>query len=360
MNPDQKNKLMHNFDPNGVGRAGSLFGLPFDQETSEIVVIPVPWDVTTSFNDGASRGPEAILKVSSQIDLFIPSIPDAWKLGITMLPIEPEWKSKNSEVRKHAVEYIKKLDGSSTQLSDEDAAHICQNINLLSDKLNDWVFDKSKEILIANKIPVVLGGDHSSPYGLMKAISQSHEDFGVLQIDAHADLRPSYQGFTYSHASIMHNLLKLDHVTKLVMVGIRDYCHQEQQIMDDDPRIVSYNDASMARERFEGRLWRDQVDQIIESLPAHVYVTLDIDGLEHSFCPSTGTPVPGGLSYHQLIYLLEKLMISGRKIIAFDLCEVSGAGTEWDAIVGSSLLYYMANITAVTQKIQNHNLCQVT
>lgn len=352
MKSHHKNRLIHNFDPNGVGQAGKLFGLPFDEESSQIVVIPVPWDVTTSFNDGASLGPEAVLKVSSQIDLYLPRIPDAWKLGITMLPIESEWILENNKARKYAVEYIKFLEGSPTKLSNEDIINIPQNINQLSKKMNDWVYAKSKEILRANKIPVVLGGDHSSPFGLMKAISKSCKEFGVLQIDAHADLRPSYEGFEFSHASIMHNLLNFENVTKLVQVGIRDFCEQEQDEMKNDPRIVTYYDASMARERFEGKLWSYQVAQIIESLPDNVYVTLDIDGLEQSFCPSTGTPVPGGLSYNQLIYLFEKLMDSGKKILAFDICEVSGAGSEWDAIVCSRVLYNLANFTAITQNLQ--------
>lgn len=348
---NRKKKLINSFDPNGVGQTGKLFGLPFDEETSEIVVIPVPWDVTTSFNDGASRGPEAILKVSSQIDLCLPHIPDAWKFGITMMPIDESWTYENHEARKLAIEYIKYLEGASSHLSDEDIQQIKQKVNLLSSKLNDWVYAKSKKLLNDNKIPVVLGGDHSSPFGLMKAISESYEEFGVLQIDAHADLRPSYEGFEYSHASIMHNLLKLKNVTKLIQVGIRDFCEQEQVEMENDKRIITFYDARLAKERYEGISWSYQVAQIIESLPDTIYVSVDIDGLEQSFCPSTGTPVPGGLTFNQLLYLLEILMKTDKKIIAFDICEVSGTGVEWDAIVGARLLYNLANITAVTQKL---------
>lgn len=352
MKSHNRNSLIDNFDPNGVGQAGRLFGLPFDVDSAQVVVIPVPWDVTSSFTDGASLGPEAILRVSPQIDLFMPLIPDAWKLGITMLPIDADWLQENNKARKYVIEYNRYLEGSSSQLSCEDIIDIRKNINMLSVKIIDWVYGKSKEILNANKIPVVLGGDHSAPFGLMRAISESSEEFGVLQIDAHADLRPSYAGFEFSHASIMHNLLKFENVTKLVQVGIRDFCEQEKDQMNNDPRIETYYDALMARERFEGKSWGYQVEQIIESLPDNLYVTVDIDGLEQSFCPSTGTPVPGGLSYNQLMYLFEKLLGSGKKIHAFDICEVSGAGSEWDAIVGSRLLYNLANYTAVTQNLQ--------
>ena len=253
------------------------------------------------------------------------------------------------------MENIKFLEGDLIQVSGNDIDLVIKNVNILSKKINDWVFAKSKDILLADKIPVVLGGDHSSPFGLMKAISESYDQFGVLQIDAHADLRPSYQGFEFSHASIMHNLLKFENISKLVQVGIRDFCAQEHDIMTSDPRIITFYDASIARERFEGVLWSSQVERIIESLPDAIYITLDIDGLEPLYCPSTGTPVPGGLSYNQLIYLFEKLMDAGKKVISFDICEVSGAKEEWDAIVGSRILYNLANITAVTQNMLQYN-----
>lgn len=349
-----KKKLIKKFDPNGVGQAGKLFGLPFTSETSEIVVIPVPWDVTTSFKDGASLGPKAVLDVSSQIDLFIRRIPDAWKLGLYMLPIDENWISKNEQARSYAVEYIKQLEGEQVQLSDKDVDLILRNINILSEKINEWVCEKSNEIIKDNKIPVVLGGDHSSPFGLMKAISENYSDFGVLQIDAHADLRPAYEGFKYSHASIMHNLLTFSNVTKLVQVGIRDYCEQESQLMEEDSRISTFYDEAMAKERFEGVSWSVQVEAIISSLPDNIYISLDVDGLEQQFCPNTGTPVPGGLSYTQLIYLFEAIMESEKKIISFDICEISGINNGWDAIVGSRLLYYLANITAVTHKLLQH------
>lgn len=350
-----KKKLIKRFDPNGVGQIGKLFGLPFDQETSEIVVIPVPWDVTTSFKDGASLGPKAVLNVSPQIDLFMSNIKDAWKLGICMLPIDDDWINNNNQARKFSAEYIKSLEGGSVQLSDKEVDLILHNINVLSKKINDWVFAKSIEILNEGKTPVVLGGDHSSPYGLMKAIAENNDEFGVLQIDAHADLRPSYEGFHHSHASIMHNLLEFKNVTKLVQVGIRDYCEQERIVMDSDPRIHTFYDSAIARAIYEGTTWSKQVDDIINLLPDRIYVTLDIDGLEQIYCPSTGTPVPGGLSYNQLIYLFERIMDADKEIISFDICEIAGSNGDWDAIVGSRLLYNLANITATTKKLLEKN-----
>ncbi len=347
----EKKKLLKKIDPNGVGIVGKLFGLPFDTNTSEIIVIPVPWDVTASFNDGASMGPKAILDVSSQIDLFLKRIPDAWQLGITMLPFDDAWVTKNNQARKFAIEYIKYLEGATNELSEKGKGIILHNINLLSEKINKWVFSQSMKVIDSGKIPVVLGGDHSAPFGLMQAISKSNGEFGVLQIDAHADLRPAYGGFKFSHASIMHNLLSLDNVSKLVQVGIRDYCQQEFDVMESDSRITTFYDADLAAQQFDGVLWSNQVNQIISSLPDLIYISLDIDGLEQSYCPNTGTPVSGGLTYNQLVYLFEKIMESDKKILAFDICEVSSTSGGWDAIVGSKLLYNLANITAVTQKL---------
>lgn len=355
MSSYRKKKLIKKFDPNGIGQVGKLFGLPFDQDNSEIVVIPVPWDVTTSFKDGTSLGPKAVLNASSQIDLFMERIPDAWKLGISMLPIDDEWITKNNQARKFAVEYIKFLEGEKVELTDEYIDIILQNINVLSKKINDWVYGKSIELFEAGKIPVVLGGDHSSPFGLLKAISEKHEDFGVLQIDAHADLRPAYEGFKFSHASSMYNLLKFNNVSRLVQVGIRDYCEKENAVMQEDSRIITFFDSKLAREQFEGKTWSDQVDQILEVLPNDIYITVDIDGLDHIYGLETGTPVPGGLSYNQLIYLFERIMESGKQIVSFDICEISGKKDEWDAIVGARILYNLANITAVSKKLLEYN-----
>lgn len=346
-----KKKQIKKFNPNGVGQKGTLFGLPFTPETAEIIVIPVPWDVTTSFNDGASLGPKAILDASPQIDLFMPHIPKAWQMGISMLPIDEEWMENNNRARKFAAQYIKHLEGENIKLEDKEVNVIIKNINALSGNINDWVYNKSMEVLDAGKIPVVLGGDHSSPYGLMKAIDSRHDSFGVLQIDAHADLRKSYEGFSHSHASIMYNILKLDHVNNLVQLGIRDFCKQEHDLMNSDDRIVTFLDHDIKEQIFEGVLWSSIVNQVIDKLPDEIYITLDIDGLDPSLCPRTGTPVPGGLSFDQLIFFFDKIAQSGKRIIGFDICEVSGSQGEWDAIVGSRILYYLANITGATNKL---------
>ena len=126
-------------------------------------------------------------------------------------------------------------------------------------------------------------------------------------------------------------------------------------MIKEDSRIFTFFDSTLARERYEGKTWGEQVDRIIAILPDNIYVTIDVDGLEHTYSLGTGTPVPGGLSYNQLIYLLERIKESGKKIISFDICEVYGNLNDWDAIVGSRLLFNLANITAVTQKLLDYH-----
>lgn len=346
-----RKKIIKNFDPNGVGQQGKLFGLPFSPENSRMVVIPVPWDVTASFSDGASLGPKAVLDVSPQIDLCMPKIRDAWKLGLSMLPIDDSWILKNNQARKYAFDYIQKLEGAEVELSDKETRVIVQNINMLSENINAWVYQKSISIFEQDKIPVVLGGDHSSSFGLMRAIKERFPETGLLQIDAHADLRPAYEGFEYSHASIMYNALEKLKYNSITQVGIRDFCDQEYELMQSHPAIHTYFDADLSEASFTGVNWATKVKEIISGLPDQIYISLDVDGLQQSYCPDTGTPVPGGLSFNQLIYLLECIGKSGKIIVSFDVCEISGKNDSWNAIVGSKILYNLANITAATQSL---------
>jgi agmatinase len=171
---------------------------------------------------------------------------------------------------------------------------------------------------------------------------------GVLHVDAHADLRVAYEGFTRSHASIMHNVLAdLPEVAKLVQVGLRDLSEEEHERTRTDRRVAAFFDADLAREKLEGMSFARLVDPIVEALPRQVYVSFDVDGLDPALCPSTGTPVPGGLSFHEASYLLRRVVESGRTIVGFDLDEVApGAeGDEWPANVGARLLYKLVGWT---------------
>lgn len=333
------------YDPNGVGQAnGKLFGLPFEIEEASVVIIPVPWDVTVSYAGGCSVGPQAILDASPQLDLCDADLEKAWNIGISMLPIDTKWLQRSKELRKKSEKYIYWLENGEIEAKRAVMEAIRDEINEKNSFLLDWVTASSRLNLQKSKIVGILGGDHSSPLGLINALSDNYSAFGILQIDAHMDLRQAYEGFTLSHASIMFNALQIPAVKQLTQVGIRDYCEAEALLSATDPRITVFYDRQIQRNGFTGMSWERQCETIVSSLPADVYVSFDIDGLDPVLCPNTGTPVPGGLQFEQAMYLIEQLVKSGRKIIGFDLCEVApGKKDEWDANVGARVLYRLAN-----------------
>jgi agmatinase len=335
------------FDCNGPGVAGNLFGLPFTTEQAELIVVPVPWEVTVSYHSGTAKGPKAILDASAQIDLSIKEIPDAWKLGISQLPILADLQDESMKLRELAIKHIQFLESGQKP---EPANPVVAKINEACENLNIYVKSTTQKLLREKKMVGLVGGDHSTPLGFLRALSEQHDRFGILQIDAHADLRKAYEGFQYSHASIMFNALKLPSVGRLVQVGIRDYCDEELNVMDRSMgRVKTYFDQDIKEHLFEGKSWSMVCEQIIKDLPELVYISFDIDGLNPKLCPNTGTPVPGGLEFEQAIYLIKKLVRYGKKIIGFDLNEVAPGTDDWDANVGARLLYQLSNWMAVSQ-----------
>ncbi len=229
-----------------------------------------------------------------------------------------------------------------------------REINAGCAQMCDWVHGQARAILQRGQIPAVLGGDHSSPEGNIRAISEATGGkFGVLHFDAHADLRFEYQGFERSHASIMNNVMKAPwKPEKLVQVGIRDFSEEEYKLISTTDSIETFFDANLKRALFEGETWAAICARVISGLPKQVYVSFDIDGLSPEYCPHTGTPVPGGLGYDQALYLLRTLVESGRKIVGFDLNEVAPSANEadeWDGNVGARLLYKLCGWTVVSQ-----------
>lgn len=321
------------FDPNSpAGATGGIYGLPFDTSDAQVVIVPVPWDVTVSYHDGAARGPAAVFAASSQVDLYDPAVPDAWKIGLAMDEMPREVATRG---RKHRVQALK---------------HQCAAVNTASEWLNSWVERRTGQWLDAGQLVALLGGDHSTPLGFMRALAARHDSFGILQIDAHADLRHAYEGFTCSHASIMTNALTVPAVRALVQVGIRDYCDEEAAVIAAEPRVTTFFDRDLKRARFEGATWAKQCKGIVATLPKKVYLSFDIDGLDPKLCPHTGTPVAGGFEVEEVLYLVEAVVRSGRTIIGLDLNEVAPGpkGDDWDANVGARLLYRLCNLMAAS------------
>jgi agmatinase len=342
--------LIANFDPNGAGSGDNIYGLPFTAEEASLIILPVPWEVTVSYSAGTAGAPQAIFDASFQVDLYDPNVKDAWKLGIAMDSIDNELHDRSSTLRELAEEYISMfVEGVKPEESPR-MMEIRQQIEDAGLVMNHQVKTKALHFIDSGKKVAVLGGDHSTPLGLIEALAERNSEFAILQIDAHADLRIAYEGFEFSHASIMYNALKIPQVKQLVQVGIRDYCESELDLINASPNITTFFDHDMKRQMFEGKNWASITEDIINKLPEKVYISIDIDGLDPRFCPNTGTPVPGGMEYDQVLYLIEKLVRSKRSIIGFDLNEVAPGDDEWDANVAARLLYRVANLALVSGK----------
>lgn len=346
-----KEEKIKNFDANGIGQLNDgMFGLPFTLDECETVLIPVPWEVTVSYGGGTAEGPQAILNASYQVDLYDPIIEDAWKKGIGMDEISAEVKEKSLALRQSAEKYIDAL-AQGTDENDAALKKVSAQIKQECLWLNNWVKTRVLHFLNKNKYVGLIGGDHSTPLGMMEALATKFDNFCVLQIDAHADLRDAYEGFEFSHASIMYNALKIKQVEKLVQVGIRDYCEEELNLINNsNGRIKTFFDRDIKYAQYNGDSWNRICDRIIKELPQNIYLSFDIDGLDPKLCPHTGTPVAGGFETEQILFLLEKVVKSGRKIIAFDINEVTPGpeGDEWDANVAARLLYRIANMAAMS------------
>jgi agmatinase len=341
------------FDPNSVSLvSNNVFGLPFSEEDAAVVLLPVPWEVTVSYTHGTARGPEQIFRASHQVDLFDADVKDGWKRGFFMREQDKQLLLRSDYLRKEAELYLKFL---------TEGGDICDNgflkktlvdVNTGTKLMNEWVYSQTMNLLNKGKLVGLVGGDHSTPLGYFKAIGEKKGDFGILQIDAHCDLRNGYEGFQYSHASIMYNALnEVPQLKKLVQVGIRDFCEEElNYVRNSNGRVTTFFDKEIKTRQYEGDTWRAICDDIIDALPEQVYISFDIDGLDPKLCPHTGTPVPGGFETEQLFYLFKKVIDSGRKLIGFDLNEVSTSHDEWDANVGARVLFKLCNLLVYSNK----------
>lgn len=343
---------LKSFDPNGVGvDNGNYFGLPSTPEESALVLISAPWDVTVSYGAGTANAPDAIIEASTQLDLFDAAAPDAWRQGIATAPVDYSLLELSAQLRRDAERVIEHLEEGGNA-EDESIQRKVRRINEGCQTMNENLYEQAREWLTRGKLVGLVGGDHSTPYGVVRALAERHPKFGILHIDAHCDLRIAYEGFEYSHASIMHNVLRdMPQVERLVEVAVRDFCDQEYNRAQTDERIIMFDDRQLAEAAFAGSTWQEQCRRIVEKLPHEVYVSFDIDGLSPDLCPHTGTPVPGGLTFREATYLLEEVVRSGRRIIGFDVVEVTPKPEErTDEIVGARILYKLCGLTLKSNK----------
>jgi len=329
---------MTEFEPDAPADTQHVFGMPHGRDEARTIVIPVPFDATASYRRGAMAAPAGVRSASHQVDLHHIELGEVWRHGVFMEAVGYDPVGDWNSAATRAVDRYR-LDGDPDALAEA---------NRIGGELTEWVQRRAREVLDSARIPAVLGGDHSVALGAIRAGLDAYPEAGVLQIDAHLDLRPAYEGFEYSHASVMYNLMQSDQApSPLVQVGVRDVGSAEWAFAVQHPSVVTWSDRDLMSLAAAGQNWLQVCENILESLPDDVWISIDVDGLDPALCPNTGTPVPGGLGWGQLCMLLTQVYESGRRIIGFDLCEV-GAG-EWDCIVGARILYELAALAACSQ-----------
>ncbi len=344
------------FDPEGAGcPEGSIFGLPFTADECSVVLLPVPWEATVSYGRGTAKGPRAIRAASAQLDLFDPGLlphglGQPWQWGIHLCAEDPQIRALGERASAQARPIIE----AGGVLGDDPGLHAAlAQVDAHGARLDGWVREQVEALLATESIVGVVGGDHSVSLGAIEAHAARWPGLGILHVDAHADLRVAYEGFERSHASVMHNVLKrCDGVARLVQVGVRDLSAAEYERSQSDPRVITHLEGPMRDRMMAGTPYADVVREIVDALPQHVYVSFDIDGLDPALCPSTGTPVPGGLGFVEAQALLAAVLASGRTVVGFDLVEVAPSGRpddEWDANVGARILYRLCGVALASR-----------
>ncbi len=312
----------------------TIFGLPHTEENTELIIIPVPWDLTCSFRRGTAKAYEKIYEFSFQIDLYNAETPDKWQKGIflakpneTIVKLNEELKPKVDLLREKLYKNIQ-------------APELSREINTANEKAFAELQEQIRKYVQKNKKIALLGGEHSITYNAVKVLAESHKEFSIVQIDAHADLRNSYETLKYSHASVMNNILSIPEVKKIVNLGVRDYSHEEAERIKNDVRLYAPDFKAIRYELLAGESWKNVVEKFLQNIPTEdVYITFDIDGLDVPYCSGTGTPVPNGLTFAEALFFLREIA-KHKNIIGFDLCEVAASdGNDLNYIIATHLLY---------------------
>ncbi len=340
-------------DPNAVAvHNGQIFGLDVSFDDSNIIVQSIPWDVTTSYQAGTRLGPNHIIEASYQLDLVSPLLKNASDIKLHTLNQNPDWDNQSQELRQKAEIFLNFLEKGGDSAKSAPMSQILELINKQSELLSEDFFKQTQTHLSNNKKVLTLGGDHSVSLGPIKAYANKYKNLSVLHFDAHADLRPAYEGFKESHASIMYNVINQTTISNLVQVGIRDVSEGEVELIKSNSKITTYFDWDLKKNQCQGMSWDEQCSAIIKNLNKHVYISFDIDGLDPKLCPNTGTPVAGGLEIWQVTHLLDRLLRSGHIIVGADLVEVApdlrSLDNQWNGNVGARVAFLLVCALAST------------
>ncbi|WBL22836.1 MULTISPECIES: agmatinase [unclassified Zunongwangia] len=256
-------------------------------DEAKVVLIPVPYDGTSTWQKGADKGPDAFLEASENMELYdIETRSEVYKKGIYLAPPVTEDASP--------------------------------------EKMVEAVYKTTKNYIAQDKFVTLFGGEHSISIGSIKAFNESFADLTVVQLDAHADLRAEYEGSKCNHACAMHEASKN---TNLVQVGIRSMDISETDHMDENQVYFGHD------------LYEDWMDDAIGQMTPNVFITIDLDAFDPSILPSTGTPEPGGLFWYETLEFL-KLMFKKKNVVGFDIVELCPNKDEKSSDFLAAKLYY--------------------
>ena len=256
-------------------------------DDAKVVLIPVPYDGTSTWGKGADKGPDAFLEASENMELFdIETRTEVYKKGVYLAPPVTE--------------------------------------NSSPEKMVEAVHKTVKNYIKQEKFVTIFGGEHSISIGTIRAFNESFEDLTVVQIDAHADLRPEYEGTTCNHACAVHEASKK---TNLIQVGIRSMDISEMDHMDENQVYWAHD------------LYEDWMDDAIGQMTPNVFITIDLDAFDPSILPSTGTPEPGGMFWYETLEFL-KLMFKKKNVVGFDIVELNPNKNERSSDFLAAKLYY--------------------
>lgn len=261
-------------------------GMPEQDFTrAHIVLIPAPYDATTTYKSGSREGPLAILQASMQLD-------EPWG--------ETEWHPVVAEQFFYTFEHALALYGGSTR----------EHLTSLQKFIGE-------DVVAHDKVPFLIGGEHSLTYASVAALHEKHEDFSILDFDAHPDLRPDYHGDPYSHSAVMRRCFELGDKVSLTEVGIRS-------VDRDVQKYIAAEEGKNTREKSLNIFYAPEVpvEKIAATLKKKVYISIDLDVFDHAFMPAVGTPQPGGLGWYQVLGLLEHV-IARHEIIGMDVVELA-------------------------------------
>ena len=332
--------------------SGYYFRDNTSSDEAKLVVVSVPWSVTSDYGHGAAYTPDAIIEVSNRKDLYDIRRDISYYGAVATAEIDYNIQECSGRLGHEAERIALSIEESDT-IGERTLSRI-ERVNIGFGEMQASVYRQVRRIAKSGKQVAVVGGDQSVAFGAVKALSEYHKSIGVLNIDAHADLKQENVPYIYSHTTVMRNIAEeLPHVERIVGVGVRDIAHDELAFASANDKIKLFFSEELAARRFEGETWGKICDELCEALPEKVYISFDIDALKIEFCHNTNAPVPGGMTFDEVIYLINRVVATGHTIVGFDITEVvPNLDNAMDANVASRLLGKMivATLNSVYEK----------